>query len=318
MLDWLVGAVLGFVGRYGYPAVFVYMVLETAFLVHLVPSEVVVPVAASQLVHDGPSFVLFVLDTTAGATVGSLLAYGLFGRYGGSLLGRYGHAIHLSGSRVEWSRGLFLAYGESSVFWGRLLPFLRTLVSIPAGLAGMDLRRFVVYSAAGAAVFNTGLTYLVYTGRSSTSPLGLAATVVQSWTALQVAYVQAHARLVIVAVGALVVVVAWLWTRRAWIAAHPGTAKVIGLHAVRIAGLLVGALFVIGALSSPHRAFAAITWEWNDPRFLVGLGLSEQVALLLTGSLAVLVSVLVFEVGRLVRATHVRWFRSAVEERLQR
>jgi len=318
MLDWLVRSVLDFVGQYGYLAVFVYMVLETGYVLHFVPSEVVVPLAASQLVHDGPSFVLFVLDATAGATVGSLLAYGLFGRYGRGLLSRYGHVVHLSEDRVEWSQDVFLTYGESSVFWGRVLPFLRTLVSIPAGLAAMDLRRFVVYSAAGAAIFNTGLTYLVYTGRSTTSPLGLAATVVGSWVALQVAYVQTHEKLVVVLLGVLALLATWIWMSRGWIEAHPETAKAIGLHAVRIVGVLAGALFVVGALSSPHRAFAAVTWAWDDPRFLVGLGLTEQVALLLTGVLAMLVGILVYEFGRLVRLAHVRWLRAAVEARLGR
>lgn len=98
MFDGLVQAVLQFITVYGYVAVFVYMVLETAFLFHFVPSEVVVPVAASQLVHDPVSFVTV---TTVEAAIGSLLAYVLFSRYGERVIERHGHLIHISERDIE-------------------------------------------------------------------------------------------------------------------------------------------------------------------------------------------------------------------------
>lgn len=318
MLDWLVASVLGFVGQYGYVAVFVYMVLETSFLVHFVPSEVVVPFAASRLVHDGSSFALFVADTTAGATVGSLLAYTLFGQFGRGVFQRYGHVLHVSDARLEQSQRLFLRYGESSVFWGRLFPFLRALISIPAGVAGMDRRKFVLYSAVGAAIFNTALTYLVYTGASTNSPFDLAVGAVRSWELAEVGYVLTHETLVIVLGGVLVLLAAALWQGRRWIATNPELAKGIALHSVRALGVLVGALFVLGALASPHQAFAAITWAWNDPLFFVQLGVSEAVALLLTGALIALLGGVAFEVGQLVRVAHVRSALSAVRDRRSR
>jgi membrane protein DedA with SNARE-associated domain len=306
VFDWLVRAVLGFVQRYGYLAVFVYMILETAFVLHFVPSEVVVPFAASQLVHDPVSFVLFVADTTAGASVGSVLAYASFGRYGERLLERYGHVVHVSEADIERSQAVFRRYGESSVFWARMLPFLRALISIPAGLAEMDLRRFVLYSTAGAALFNTGLTYLVYTGAGTTSPLEVVLGVVRTRLRDEFAYVAAHTRFVLVLLGLALLVAAAVWAARGWIRANPDLATLLALHVVRLVGLTVGAVFVLGALSSPRQAFAVVTGVWNDPLFLVELGFSDRVALLLTGVLVAFAGLIAYEVGTLVELARVR------------
>ena len=172
MFDWLASSILSFVTKYGYLAVFLYLALETAFILHFAPSELVVPFAAVQLVHDPISFALFVTVATAGATVGSLLGYYVFGKNGKTALHRYGHILHVSESDLDRSQQWFNRWGQNSVFWGRMLPLMRAVISIPAGLAEMDLWRFVVYSASGSFVFNVFLTYLVYKGSGKTSPLG--------------------------------------------------------------------------------------------------------------------------------------------------
>jgi len=172
VLEWVTAAATEAIRQYGFLAVFVYMTLETAFLLHFAPSEVVVPFAASQLVHGPASFGLFVLDATAGATVGSLVAYFLLGINGERVLARYGRYVNVGEEDVERSQRWFRRYGESSVAWGRLLPFVRAFISIPAGISRMPLSRFVAYSAGGAFVFNAGLTYLVYQGANERSPIG--------------------------------------------------------------------------------------------------------------------------------------------------
>lgn len=174
MLDWLLDEVLAFIARYGWVAVFVYMVLETAFILHFAPSEIVIPVAASRLVTDRASFALFLANTTAGATIGALLAYYVFGRYGERALERFGRYLHVDDDDIERGERWFLRWGETSVFWGRLLPVMRAVISIPAGMAGMNLRKFVAYSAVGSAIFNFAFTWLVYSGEKSHSPLDIA------------------------------------------------------------------------------------------------------------------------------------------------
>lgn len=306
MFDGFVSTVLQFIHQYGFVAIFVYMVLETSFLLHYVPSEVVVPFAAEELVHDPLTFILFVADTTAGATVGSILAYIVFGQYGRGILERYGHIIHVSNERLDWSEDVFIRYGESSVFWGRMLPFLRAFISIPAGLAEMEFRRFVVYSTAGALLFNSGLTYLVYAGGGRISPLELVINQIQPVVTQQIVYTRAHPRVVFVLIGVIVLLGAAGWVARDWIRAHPQLATELTLHGVRIVGILIGGLFVLGALSSPDRAFAAITSIWNDPIFWVRLGFSKQIALLFVGIGIALVGMLLYELGQVVKMSNLQ------------
>jgi membrane protein DedA with SNARE-associated domain len=125
---------------------------------------VAVPFAAAVLVEDPLSFVLFVASGTAGATLGSYFLYWLFATLGFRALERYGRYVRVSEGRIRRGQDLFRRYGESSVLWGRLLPVLRSLVSIPAGLAAMDARKFVGYSALGSLVFTAAVGALVSYG----------------------------------------------------------------------------------------------------------------------------------------------------------
>lgn len=318
MFGGLVDTVLGLVSQYGFLAVFVYMALETAFILHYVPSEVVVPIAAAELVHGPFTFGLFVLDATAGATIGSAVAYLLFGRYGRGVLERYGRVIHVSPDRLDRSEAVFARYGESSVFWGRLLPFVRAFVSIPAGLAGMGFRRFVAFSAGGALVFDTALTYLSYAGAGRTSPLEFATAWIASALAGGVAYAGVHPGVVLSLGGVAAVLAGAAWLARRRIRARPALAKLIGLHALRALGLLVGTAFVFGALAAPDRTLAAAAWVWDDPLFWIHLGFSERVALLLTGVGIAFVGALAYEIGRTVEVAYLRSAVAATAERLRR
>lgn len=172
-IDSLRRTVLVFVETYGLVAVFVYMLLETSLALHFVPSEVVVPFAAALLVTGPPSFVAFVLVATAGATVGSVVAYYVFGVNGARALERYGRWVHVSQSDLDRWEGWFHRWGESAVFWGRLLPVVRAFVSVPAGAARMDRGRFVAYTAAGTLLFVLALTALGVSGAHTRLPLAL-------------------------------------------------------------------------------------------------------------------------------------------------
>jgi membrane protein DedA with SNARE-associated domain len=171
MVDGFVDWVVPFMRTYGYVAVFVFLVLETAWIIHFVPSEVVIPAAAAYLVTDPATFALFVGVGTAAAVVGSLLAYYLFGVSGESILREYGHVIRLPESELDRSRAWFRRWGEGLMFWGRVIPVVRTPISIPAGMAGMHRGRFTVYSAGGWLAYNTALVWLVYGGADGESPL---------------------------------------------------------------------------------------------------------------------------------------------------
>ncbi|MCO8245322.1 DedA family protein [Haladaptatus sp. AB643] len=311
MFDWLTHSILSFVSHYGYVAVFVYMILETAFILHFAPSEIVVPFAATQLVHDPISFGLFVLDATAGATVGSILAYYLLGKQSDTVLSRYGYLIHVSEDDIQRGRHWFRRWGESSVFWGRMLPLMRAVISIPAGIAEMDLRKFVAYSASGSFIFNIFLTFLVYSGAGKVSPLGwvlqqitpeltgMLQQITTEFTAI-LTYVQLHPRVVIIATSLVMVAVGSLWMKRDYIQQNPTAAQRIILHVLRGIGSLVGGLFLVGATDTPRQSFRTITSIWNDPLSLTHLGLSPQMALILTGVAFLGSALAIFELGKRV------------------
>lgn len=164
----LTDAAVTAVARYGLLAFFIFVVLETSFILHFIPSEIVVPVAAASLVTDPFSFALFVGVATTGSLIGSLIAY-WFGWRGDRLLNRYADRLGLH-EEIERSKDWFERYGQSLMLWGRLIPILRTPISIPAGFAGMNRARFVVYSVLGWFVYNLILTWLVYGGSDGQSP----------------------------------------------------------------------------------------------------------------------------------------------------
>jgi len=173
---WLTDAVVAFVQQYGYVALFVFIALETAWIIHFVPSEIVIPIAALGLVSDPLSFAVFVTIMTVGAVLGSVLAYYLFGRYGDSVLQRYGHVLRVPESELDRSKRWFRRYGEGFLLWGRLVPVLRTPISIPAGYAETPMSKFLAYSTVGWGLYNTALVALVYSEGGSKSPLEVAVT----------------------------------------------------------------------------------------------------------------------------------------------
>ncbi len=157
---------LELVSRYGYLAVVLFTFLEASLLFPVLPSEVVVPGAAALLVGGPVTFVLFVTSVVVGTTAGSLFAYQVFGVHGRSILVERGGYVRISESQIERGCRWFRRWGESSVLWGRFLPVLRSVVSVPAGLAGMARWKFTLYSAVGALGFGAGVAGLVVTGTS--------------------------------------------------------------------------------------------------------------------------------------------------------
>ncbi|WP_049902667.1 DedA family protein [Halococcus agarilyticus] len=151
--------------QYGLLALFVFMFLETSLLFPFVPSELVVPVAAAAIVDGPASFAAFVLVVMAGGTAGSLFAYYVFDAAHQPLVDRYGAYVRVSETDVARARRWFRRYGESSVFWSRLLPVARSVISIPAGIAGMHAGKFAAYSGIGSGLFAAGVAALVVTGR---------------------------------------------------------------------------------------------------------------------------------------------------------
>ena len=155
-----------FIENAGYWLVFLFMVIESSFLPF--PSEVVVPPAAYLAVTKGDmNIFLIVLVATAGAVVGALINYFLAVWLGRPIVyafanSRIGHACLIDREKVDKAERYFDEHGAVSTFIGRLIPAVRQLISIPAGLARMNIGKFVIFTALGAGVWNCVLAGLGY------------------------------------------------------------------------------------------------------------------------------------------------------------
>src|SRR3989338_6868184 len=124
----------------GYAGVFILMVLES--MVAPVPSELVMPFAGF-LVADGKfNFWVVVLVSTLASITGSLISYFIAFFGGKELIHRFGKFVLLDKEELEWTEGWFRKRGSITILVSRFIPVVRHLISIPAGLARMDLKRF--------------------------------------------------------------------------------------------------------------------------------------------------------------------------------
>lgn len=155
-----------FVEHAGYFFVFIFMIIESSFIPF--PSELVVPPAAYLAVTGGDmNIFLVVIVATAGALVGALVNYYLSMWIGRPIVykfadSRLGHACLIDRAKVDKAETYFDKHGAFSTFVGRLIPAVRQLISIPAGLARMNIVKFIIYTTLGALVWNTILGALGY------------------------------------------------------------------------------------------------------------------------------------------------------------
>ena len=157
----MTAAVSNFVAAYGLVAVFVLMVFESCGVPF--PSEVVMPTAGLLAATGHMNLVAAIFAGALGNLVGSLIAYGLAARFGEPLLLGPGRYIGIRRHHLEIADGWFQRWGLWAVFFGRVLPVVRTYISFPAGLARVDLPRFSILTFAGALPWCTALALVGYT-----------------------------------------------------------------------------------------------------------------------------------------------------------
>ena len=145
-----------------YWVVALFMAIESSFIPF--PSEVVVPPAAWKAMdpNSGMSFILVIVFATIGADLGALINYYLAKWVGRPIIYRFadsriGHMCLIDRQKVEVAEEYFCKHGAASTIFGRLVPAVRQLISIPAGLAGMHVGKFLLYTTIGAGVWNTVL-----------------------------------------------------------------------------------------------------------------------------------------------------------------
>lgn len=156
LINWLVESI----GAMGYPGIFILMAMESS--VFPVPSELVMP-PAGYLVQAGKMDMLAViLCGTFGSLFGAYLNYFAAHYLGRPLLLKYGKYVWITEEKFAKVECFFLKHGEISTFIGRLLPVVRHLISLPAGLAGMNHWKFSLYTLLGAGIWVTVLTWIGY------------------------------------------------------------------------------------------------------------------------------------------------------------
>lgn len=156
----LSSSVMHWVQSAGDWGVFFAMVLESACIP--LPSEVIMPFGGYMAWAGHLSLWSVIIAGTLGNVVGSLIAY-YVGKYvGRAVLLRWGRFVHVTDRNLQKAEDWFNNRGEWSVFVGRLLPAIRTFISLPAGIARMKLGKFVVLSALGSLPWAAVLAYAGY------------------------------------------------------------------------------------------------------------------------------------------------------------
>jgi membrane protein DedA with SNARE-associated domain len=160
MIELIGSWIIHFISSLGYVGVFILMTLESACIP--IPSEVTMPFSGSLIASGRFDLWILVMVGTIGNLTGSLLAYWL-GAWGQETVVRkvivkYGKYLLISEHEYDRSERWFRNHGEFVVFGSRVLPIVRTFISLPAGVAKMNLTKFIVYTTVGSLIWTFVLT----------------------------------------------------------------------------------------------------------------------------------------------------------------
>ncbi len=156
LIEWL----LTTIGALGYPGIFILMAMESSVIP--VPSELIMPPAGYLAQQGQMNMLVVILCGTAGSLAGAYANYFAAHYLGRPLLLKYGKYVWITEKKFAKVERFFRDHGEVSTFVGRLLPVVRHLISLPAGLSGMDHLKFSLYTLAGAGLWVTVLTFIGY------------------------------------------------------------------------------------------------------------------------------------------------------------
>ena len=155
-VQWLVETI----GAMGYPGIFLLMALESS--VFPIPSELVMPPAGYLAQQGQMNMAVAIVCGTVGSLIGAYANYFAAHYLGRPLILKYGKYVFITEEKFAKVERFFKDHGEISTFIGRLLPVVRHLISLPAGLAGMNHVKFSLYTLLGAGIWVTVLTFIGY------------------------------------------------------------------------------------------------------------------------------------------------------------
>ena len=162
MIHDIANIIVSYIGDMGYWGIFLLMFLESTFFPF--PSEIIM-VPAGYLAFKGEmNIYLIILSGILGSVGGALLNYYLAMHFGRTFILKYGKYFFIKEETLDKLESFFAKHGEISTFTGRLIPGIRQLISLPAGLARMNMAKFSFYTAIGAGIWVivlVGVGYLV-------------------------------------------------------------------------------------------------------------------------------------------------------------
>ncbi|CAJ36495.1 DedA family protein [Methanocella arvoryzae] len=164
-LDSLLGSLSSFItnliGNMGYAGIFILMTIESAGIP--VPSELIMTYGGFMASQGKINWVLAAVVGSLGTGLGSAIGYAI-GAWGGKpFVDKYGKYLGVTPDKMVFAEKWFCKFGESACFYTRLLPVVRTIVNVPAGLLGMNFYKFMIYSMVGAFPWCLVLSYLGFT-----------------------------------------------------------------------------------------------------------------------------------------------------------
>ncbi len=157
LLEW----VTQIFNAFSWPGVVGLMAIESAGIPF--PSEIIMPVSGWILVKNAGHSASFVLVAAfygaLGNLIGSVVAYWVAAKGGLPLLKRYGKYLLITGHDLDRAHRWFAKYGDWAIFFSRLLPVVRTFISFPAGVARMNIYKFIIYTFVGSYLWSLGLAF---------------------------------------------------------------------------------------------------------------------------------------------------------------
>jgi membrane protein DedA with SNARE-associated domain len=163
ILSGILDAITSFIAEYGYPAVFAAAFLEVIF--PPIPSEVIFPLVGFTAYSKGlglENALGMAAVGALGSTVGAVLIYFVSMKVGRAAILRFGKRVRIGEPELQKAERWFGKYGSVAVFTGRMVPGIREIISIPAGIGGMNFPKFLVFTYSGSLVWCIALTLIGY------------------------------------------------------------------------------------------------------------------------------------------------------------
>jgi membrane protein DedA with SNARE-associated domain len=158
IIEWITVVITGIISVLGYPGIILLMALESACIP--IPSEIVMPFAGYLASNGTFDLVGLTLAGTAGNLIGSIVAYWIGLKAGRPFVLKYGRYVLLRKKHLDLAEAWFAKHGESTTLFSRMLPIVRTFISLPAGMAKMDFKKFVLFTTIGSIPWNFTLAYI--------------------------------------------------------------------------------------------------------------------------------------------------------------